>query len=243
LEPLHLVLVESALELVPPEIVHHEVVKKHAKRRGKKPWEIILDKSVHYYAMLKLPNHHKRGRPDIVHLSLLNALCSPLNKLGLLRVYVHTIDNRIIFIDPSVRLPRHYYRFVGLMEQLLVEGKVPPNSDKPLMTCRRMFLHEFVDEMKFGYIYLLHEGGRYVSPRDLGKEIVERIERGEKVAVFVGAFPHGDFFEDTKRLANEAVSIYPEPLDAWIVVSRIIEGVEHALNIYEKLRLREPSSA
>ena len=56
----------------------------------------------------KLNNWRKRGRPDIVHLCLLEALESPLNKNKILSVYVHTYDNKIIYINPEVRLPRNY---------------------------------------------------------------------------------------------------------------------------------------
>ncbi len=232
IEPLNMVLVESALELVPREIWHHPVVKRHARRRGKKPWEIILDRSVHHKAMLTLPLHHKRGRPDIVHISLLNAFSSPLNKVGLLNIYVHTIDNRLIFFDKSVRLPRHYYRFLGLMEQLLVEGKVPPNSDRPLIWYKRMTLKEFVDENKFEYIVLLDEKGLYIKITHLGEKIVQNLKRGIKTCIFIGGFPHGDFSEETKSLAHERISIYRDVLDTWVVVSRIIEIVELLLDIY-----------
>lgn len=43
-------------------------------------------------------------RPDIVHRCLVTLQDSPLNKAGLLRVYVHTIDNVLIEIDPSCRV-------------------------------------------------------------------------------------------------------------------------------------------
>ncbi len=230
-EPLYLILVESALELIPREIWHHDLIKKHARKRGKKPWEMVLDKSLHYRAMLNLPQHHKRGRPDIVHACLLQALGSPLNKVGLLRTYVHTIDNRVVFIDPSTRIPRHYYRFVGLMEQLLVEGKVPPGSDKPLMKCERMLLEDLVKELGIEKRLLLHEGGRRVKLLDLGKEVADSMKRGEKVAILVGAFPHGEFSEDTLRIANDRVSIFDEVLDAWVVVSHVLTAIELSLGI------------
>ena len=232
MEPLHLILAESALELIPREIWYHEVIRKHAKKRGKKPWEMLLDKSLHYKAMLKIPNHHKRGRPDIVHVSLLNALSSPLNRVNLLRVYVHTIDNRIIFIDPSTRIPRHYYRFVGLMEQLLTEGRIPPRSDQPLMWWKREFLSDFIREMNFNEVILLHESGSRLSPHELGRDIATKMKDNLRVAVLIGGFPHGDFVDETKQLATKTISIFRESLDAWIVVSRVIEGVEHALEIY-----------
>ena len=76
--------------------------------------------------MKKLEESERRGRPDIVHFALLEALGSPLNKERLLQTYVHTLKNHVITISPETRLPRNYDRFVGLMEQLFELGQVPP---------------------------------------------------------------------------------------------------------------------
>ncbi len=230
-EPLTLIIAEAALELVPREIWHHELVKKHARKRGKKPWEIILDKSLHYRAMLNLPQHHKRGRPDIVHFCLLEALGSPLNKRGLLRVFVHTIDNRVISVDPATRIPRHYYRFVGLMEQLLVEGRVPPGSEKPLMRCERMTFPQLLEELGIEVSVLMHESGERVGLGELGRWLSEEMLRGRRVAVVVGGFPHGDFTEETLSCVDRRVSIFDEVLDSWVVTSRVLAAVELALGV------------
>ena len=42
-------------------------------------------------------------------------LDSPLNKAGLLQVYVHTEKNVLIEINPHTRIPRTFDRFCGLM--------------------------------------------------------------------------------------------------------------------------------
>ena len=46
---------------------------------------------------------------------LLMLLDSPLNKAGLLQVYVHTAKNVLIEVNPQTRIPRIYSRFCGLM--------------------------------------------------------------------------------------------------------------------------------
>ena len=43
---------------------------------------------------------------------------SPLNRAGLLQVYVHTEKNVLIEINPSTRIPRTFDRFCGLMGQI-----------------------------------------------------------------------------------------------------------------------------
>jgi len=48
-------------------------------------------------------------------------LDSPLNKAGLLQVYIHTAKNVLIEVNPQTRIPRVYNRFASLMVQLLKE--------------------------------------------------------------------------------------------------------------------------
>ncbi|TLY05395.1 MAG: ribosome biogenesis protein, partial [Thaumarchaeota archaeon] len=64
---LSLVITESALELVPPELQKHNSVLASAQRLNKKPSEILLDISWHFAAMKGIENEIKRGRPDLVH--------------------------------------------------------------------------------------------------------------------------------------------------------------------------------
>lgn len=54
-------------------------------------------------------------RPDITHQSLLMLFDSPLNRAGLLQVYIHTTKNVLIEINPQTRIPRTLKRFGGLM--------------------------------------------------------------------------------------------------------------------------------
>ena len=142
-----LVLAESSLELIPKELWSDPSVIKNAKRRRKKPAEILLDKSLHYHAMKNIAKREKRGRPDIVHVSLLLALNSPLNQEGMLNIYVHTLENYVITVNPKVRIPKNYNRFVGLMEQLLKYGKVPPKSEKPLLYVKTMSLKDLISKI------------------------------------------------------------------------------------------------
>ena len=46
---------------------------------------------------------------------LLTLLDSPLNKAGLLQVYIHTVKGVLIEVHPGVRIPRTFKRFSGLM--------------------------------------------------------------------------------------------------------------------------------
>ncbi|MHA1631268.1 MAG: 16S rRNA methyltransferase [Candidatus Freyarchaeota archaeon] len=225
---LFLILAESALEPVPRKFHSDPIIRRLARRKGKKPSALILDSSLYPQLIRRLPMSEKRGRPDIVHISLLCALGTPLNMEGLLRVFVHTIQDKVIEVNPEVRLPRNYNRFIGLIEQLYEHGQVPPSSP-PLLTLKEKTLAELMKELNPEKIILFSEGGKpvklddYMAQQPLGR-----------IATIVGGFPHGSFSESTLLLADEQVSIHHRVLDAWTVVSRIIYCYELALSCKNK---------
>ncbi len=222
------IIADAALELMPREICGHPQVKAYAKKRNKPPCKVLLDKSFHYNAMSKLENKEKRGRPDIVHVTLLNLLGSPLNKEGKLRVFIHTINDLVIFIDPKMKVPRNYHRFVGLMEQLLDVGKVPPDAEEPLMYVKNMTLKRLVkNHLKKKGIILMSEDGELVSPDQVAETALK-----EDLPVVIGGFPHGDYNLEAHLLAKHKFSIYPSSLDTWVVADRIVEAWERKLGIY-----------
>jgi rRNA small subunit pseudouridine methyltransferase Nep1 len=84
---LSLVIIESALELVPKTIQNHSSIISHAKKLEKNPSDILLDNSWHFAAMKGIENEFKRGRPDIVHLCLLEACTIPLYLENKIKVF------------------------------------------------------------------------------------------------------------------------------------------------------------
>lgn len=225
---LKIVLAESALELVPPELWGHPAVRKNAARRGKSPGETLLDVSLHHSAMRRLSQRHKRGRPDIVHVVLLELLSSPLNLEGRLRVYIHTLGNVVIFVNPSARIPKNYNRFVGLMEQLLARGRVPPRGEA-LLYAKTMTLKRLLELVSPNCVLLLDEAGDPAQPVHVAEEALRR-----DCAIVVGGFPHGGFSEETYKLASAIYSVYGKPLEAWVVASRIVCAAENILGLLGK---------
>ena len=47
-------------------------------------------------------------------------LDSPLNRAGLLQVYIHTERNVLIELHPQTRIPRTFDRFCGLMGEYII---------------------------------------------------------------------------------------------------------------------------
>lgn len=219
---LHLIIAEAELELVPESIRDHPAVVNYARRRKKKPEEVILDSTYHHAALKKLPDGDRRGRPDIVHVCLLNALESIANKEGLLRIYVHTRNDEVIHIKPETRLPRNYNRFLGLMESLFKKGAVPEGLE--LLRMEKKPLESLIEEINPDTVFIMHEEGELIRPRLFGETLASH----KNPAVVVGGFPHGDF---TRPIEGKKVSLYREPLMAWTAVSEVIVNFEAALGL------------
>ena len=221
MEPLFLILSESELELVPEEIQGHSAVRQSAKKRNKQPSEMLLDSSVHHKAMKTLEDFNRRGRPDIVHVTLLVAMDSILNREGLLQIYVHTRNDEVIWINPETKLPRNYSRFIGLMEQLFQEKTIKSN-DSLLLSVEKKQLGQLLDELGT-FNVLVWEKGKNVDPTRFFREHLDR-----KTAVIVGGFPHGDF-KKSIEVADDGICLYSESLSAFTSAARMIFGFEEAV--------------
>ncbi len=219
--PLIFILAETALETVPKAILNHPSVITRARTKGKRPGAMLLDRTYHHNAMLRLPNAKKRGRPDIAHVTLLEILSSPLNKEGRLKTYIHTVNDYVIEVDEKTRLPRNYNRFVGLMEELFLEKRVP-NKGNPLLVLRKMRIKELVEMIEPTVIVAFSSIGTPTSIREVCSELTEE----RRPAVMVGGFAHGHFTKATSSAADKIVSVYHRPLDAWVIASRVVYEYE-----------------
>ena len=224
-----LVLAEAAIETVPEDLWSHPAVRRDSKRQRKPPKQLLLDRSLHHAAMRRLDDNLKRGRPDITHFALLEALGSPLNREGLLQTYVHTNKDYAITVNPSVRLPRNYNRFIGLVEQLFQQKKVPPEGEI-LLRLEHKTLQQLLAEAKSDYVLVFSREGK---PRIM-HDAVSGLESRQRPTVIVGGFPYGHFSEATTKLADEVVCVDSEMLEAWTMTSRAIYEYEKALSLPPK---------
>lgn len=220
---LNIILLDCALELVPREISSLKDIQKHASRRGKKPTELLLDQTYHGLAMTKVSESERRGRPDITFLSLMSILETPLCKEGLLGVYLHLQDGQVVKVKPEVRLPRNYDRFVGLMEQLLIKGRVPVEGE-PLLEFTRLTLSSLVTELKMKHdeakAILALEGGKKTGMEELINLLPA--DTSIPVVVGIGAFPHGNFSEDIKKVFDLHLEFDREVMMAWHVCAEVL---------------------
>ena len=89
---LYIILAESSLELIPKQLTSHPSVISYCKKFKKIPSTTLLDNSWHFGAMKGLDNEIKRGRPDIIHLTLLSLCTSPAFHENKIKVFVHTVN-------------------------------------------------------------------------------------------------------------------------------------------------------
>ena len=219
---LSLILVESALELVPKELQNHNSVIAYSKRVNKKPSEVILDVSWHFAAMKGIKNEIKRGRPDLVHFCLLEACSIPLYFENKLRIYVHTIDDKVIFLGENVRLPKSYHRFVGLIEKLYSTGIIEEGGKK-LLEMKKMDFGKLIDKIAPKEIIGLSEKGAASSYEKLAKTITK------DSCIVVGGFPKGNFSDQIVKKINNLVSVDKNPLEAHVIISRVLYEYEKEL--------------
>ena len=110
----------------------------HGGRNGMKDDKYsLLNSDEHIGVMRKMNRDISDARPDITHqvgqllyvctqrmLTLLCPQClltlldSPINKAGKLQIYIHTAKGVLIEVSPTVRIPRTFKRFAGLMKYL-----------------------------------------------------------------------------------------------------------------------------
>ena len=115
-------------------ILQHPTINADIKRRQKQPSKILLDLSIHQSAFPK-NNNQNFGRPEIVHQSLLEFLYSPiLPRWGSnIELFVHTIENRYFKAPNGWNPPINYFRFRGLMEQLLNRHSLTINAGQLIL--------------------------------------------------------------------------------------------------------------
>jgi len=216
---LNLVIVEAALELVPSEISKHASVRNDARRRELDPSGILLDRSIHHAAMLKLREDSKRGRPDLVHLTLLSVTSTPHYQAGRMKVFIHTRDDVVLEFREGTRPPKSYFRFRDLMQQALVE-----RPDSGLITLFEATVPRLLKRIGSDPAIGLSVQGRPVSLEDLA----DQLESAKNPAVLVGGFPKGHFTPQTTEALDELVRIDANPMDAHVVAARLVYEVEKA---------------
>lgn len=219
---LSLILAESSLELVPKEIQQHPSVLSHAKKLGKKTSEILLDNSWDYAAMKGIKNEIKRGRPDLLHLCLLQSCSIPLYHENKIQIYVHTIDDKVITVGKNVRLPKSFHRFLGLLEKLYKE-KAVKTQNETLLEITEMNISQLIDKINPKQVIGLSTEGEPSTYYDVAAKL------DEDSCLVVGGFQKGHFFDSTKIRFDKSFKVDRESLDAHVIIGRTLYEYEKTI--------------
>ena len=217
---LNFVLAESALELIPKEILKTPAVVSDARRRGVDPSRILLDRSIHHSAMAKLRDSEKKGRPDLVHAVLLSVTGTPLYLDGSVKVFVHTNKDVVLELAEKTRIPKSYFRFRGLVEKLLSEM-----SDEGIIKAYQSRIRDLVKKIGSGKVIGLSVQGRQTGL----EELAEKVVASKSPCVIVGGFPHGHFTRETLSVVDELARVHEMPLEASVVAARMVYEIEKSL--------------
>ncbi|KAK2708664.1 ribosomal RNA small subunit methyltransferase NEP1-like [Artemia franciscana] len=160
-------------------------------------------------------------RPDITHQCLLMLMDSPLNRAGLLQVYIHTSKNVLIEVNPQTRIPRTFKRFGGLIVQLLHKMSIKANDSSA--TLMKVIKNPVTDHLPVGCkkIGTSFSATRTINPKEL-------VLPNEPIAIVVGSFAHGKINVD---YVEEEVSFSKYPLSAAITCSKLCNSFEEVWGI------------
>ncbi|KAI1370288.1 nucleolar essential protein 1 [Hypoxylon crocopeplum] len=185
----------------------------------------LLNSDEHIGVMRKMNRDISDARPDITHQCLLTLLDSPINKAGKLQIYIQTAKGVLIEVSPTVRIPRTFKRFAGLMVQLLHRLSIrSTNSQEKLL---RVIQNPITDHLppNCRKITLSYDEST-VRVRDY----IQALEPKESICVFVGAMAKGpDNFAD--EYVDEKISISQYSLSASVACSKFCHAAEDAWDI------------
>lgn len=240
---------KSRLAATPLEVAADDGTTTVGKKGGHPPVVILLDQATietvknkrGVYELLNCDDHRElckrklktdpnEFRPDILHQELLALLDSPLNKAGLLKLYIQTKKNVLIDVNPSIRIPRTYKRFAGLMVQLLHKMKIKAGNEST--TLLKVIKNPFSQYLPAGTrCYGMSSQGTLYSPVALAQALVPDSPRRDAAVpptcFIVGAMSTGHIKLADHPYMEKIFSISAYPLSGAAALSRIAGGIEH----------------
>lgn len=218
-----IILSESSLELVPFELEHHPSVISHAQKLGKHPSEILLDNSWHFAAMKGIENELKRGRPDLVHFSILEATTIPLYLQNKMKFYVHTLDDKVISFGENVHIPKSYHRFEGVIEKLYQEKRITTKDNDLLLKIEEKTFSQLLDEINPSKVIGFSTQGTKSTYEKIAKEIVD------DACIVLGGFQKGHFSDSIANKITDLYSVGNESFEGHVVIARMLYEYEKTI--------------
>ena len=195
----------------------------------------ILNCDDHYKIIKSMKKKLDEFRPDIIHQCLLNLFDSPLNKVGLLQVYIHTNKNVLIEINPKTRIPRTFKRFSGLFSQLFLKNEIGTGgtSDGGKKEIFLKILNNKIENLIEDVPkILLSEKGRLVDIDIYCKNLEENLKtkKNKDICFIIGTNPKGDI-DPMIKYNDDCISLSSFDLDSNIICGKICSAFENAWGV------------
>ncbi|KAK3055905.1 18S rRNA pseudouridine methyltransferase [Extremus antarcticus] len=185
----------------------------------------LLNSDEHIGVMRKMNRDISDARPDITHQCLLTLLDSPVNKAGKLQIYIHTAKGVLIEVSPTVRIPRTFKRFAGLMVQLLhtLSIRSTQSQEKLLKVIKNPITDHLPPNCRKVTL-------SFDAPVVRIRDYIADLGTKESVCVFVGAMAKGeDSFADQYK--DDSISISNYSLSASVACSKFCHAAEDVWDI------------
>ena len=190
----------------------------------------LLNCDEHYRIIKSMKKKLDEFRPDIIHQCLLDLFDSPLNKVGLLQVYIHTNKNILIEINPKTRIPRTFKRFSGLFTQLLLKNEIKTDTNEILLKVINSNIEDVVG--KNVPKILLSSKGRLIDIDTYCDNLNSNSEKEKykNMCFIIGTNPKGDI-DPMIKYNDDCISLSSFDLDSNIVCAKICCSFEKVWDI------------
>ena len=195
----------------------------------------ILNCDDHYKIIKSMKKKLDEFRPDIIHQCLLNLFDSPLNKVGLLQVYIHTNKNVLIEINPKTRIPRTFKRFSGLFSQLFLKNEIgiggtsDGGKKEIFLKILNTKIENLIEDVPK---ILLSEKGRLVDIDIYCKNLEENLKtkKNKDICFIIGTNPKGDI-DPMIKYNDDCISLSSFDLDSNIICGKICSAFENVWGV------------
>ncbi|OAF66879.1 hypothetical protein A3Q56_05399 [Intoshia linei] len=183
----------------------------------------LLDGNKHKNYLLSKHKNIIDYRPDISHQCLLMLQDSPLNRVGQLNVYLKTINNVLIKINPQTRIPRTFDRFSGLMVQLLQKLSIrATDSSTKLLSIIANPVSKYLSLDSIKIVTSCH-----VEYKE--NQLEPFLNNSRPLVFYIGAMSHGSQSVDD---ATESISFGSHPLSGALACAKLCTIIENYRNIF-----------
>jgi rRNA small subunit pseudouridine methyltransferase Nep1 len=130
---------------------------------GKGGWELLSDK--HKRTLAERNIDPSEFRPDVVHQCLLHLLDCPLNRAGMLQIFLRTHKGVLLAVDPRLRVPRSPRLFSRMMASLLYKLKIRASHATSRITLIKVIPNPITDHLPSNTKFIrVEKDGNLVEP-------------------------------------------------------------------------------